>query len=49
MAGAIGDEIDRAAEIMVKEDCIRVDWARGILEELGRGEAPTAKEITPTS
>ncbi|HDD42866.1 MAG TPA: hydroxymethylglutaryl-CoA reductase, degradative [Nitrososphaeria archaeon] len=34
MAGAVGDEIDRVAEIMVREKCVRVDRAREILEKL---------------
>jgi len=34
MAGAVGDEIDRVAEIMVKEKCVRVDRAKEILEKL---------------
>jgi len=36
MAGAIGDEIDQVAEIMVREKCIRVDKAKEILEKLRR-------------
>ncbi|RLG02630.1 MAG: hydroxymethylglutaryl-CoA reductase, degradative [Thaumarchaeota archaeon] len=34
MAGAVGDEIDRVAEIMVREKCVRVDRAKEILEKL---------------
>ena len=34
MAGAVGDEIDRVAEIMVREKCVRVARAREILEKL---------------
>lgn len=34
MAGAVGDEIDRVAEILVKERKIRVDRAKEVLEEL---------------
>jgi len=34
MAGAVGDEVDRVAEIMVREKCVRVDRAKEILERL---------------
>lgn len=34
MAGAVGDEIDQVAEIMVREKCIRLDRAKEILEKL---------------
>ncbi|MCD6312499.1 MAG: hydroxymethylglutaryl-CoA reductase, degradative [Thaumarchaeota archaeon] len=34
MAGAVGDEIDRVAEIMVREKQVRVDRAKEILEKL---------------
>ena len=36
MAGAVGDEIDQVAEIMVREKCVRVDRAKEILEKLRR-------------
>jgi hydroxymethylglutaryl-CoA reductase len=36
MAGAVGDEIDQVAEIMVREKCIRLDRAKEILEKLRR-------------
>ena len=36
MAGAMGDEIDQVAEIMVREKCIRLDRAKEILEKLRR-------------
>jgi hydroxymethylglutaryl-CoA reductase len=36
MAGAVGDEIDQVAEIMVQEKCIRLDRAKEILEKLRR-------------
>ncbi len=36
MAGAVGDEIDQVAEIMVREKCIRADRAKEILEKLRR-------------
>ena len=36
MAGAVGDEIDQVAEIMVREKCIRLDHAKEILEKLRR-------------
>lgn len=36
MAGAVGDEIDKVAEILVKEKKIRVDRAKEVLEELRR-------------
>jgi len=38
MAGAEGDEIDRVAEILVKEKKIRVDRAKEILEKLREGK-----------
>jgi len=34
MVGAVGDEVDKVAEIMVREKCIRVDRAKEILEKL---------------
>ncbi len=34
MAGAKGDEIDKVAELLVKEKKVRVDRAKEILEEL---------------
>jgi hydroxymethylglutaryl-CoA reductase len=37
MAGAVGDEIDQVAEMMIREKCIRLDHAKEILERL-RGE-----------
>ena len=37
MAGAVGDEIDRVAEIMVREKVVRVDRAKEILEKLRAG------------
>ena len=37
MAGAVGDEVDKVAEIMVREKCIRVDRAKEILEKLRKG------------
>ncbi|MDW8022102.1 MAG: hypothetical protein RMI78_05695, partial [Nitrososphaerota archaeon] len=39
MAGAVGDEIDKVAEIMAREKCIRVDRAKELLEELRKGGA----------
>ncbi|KAA0002403.1 MAG: hydroxymethylglutaryl-CoA reductase, degradative [Thermoplasmata archaeon] len=37
MAGAQGDEIDRVAEVMIKEKKIRMDRAKEILDELRKG------------
>jgi len=37
MAGATGDEIDRVAEVMIKERKIRMDRAKEILDELRKG------------
>lgn len=37
MAGAVGDEIDKVAETMVREKCIRLDRARELLEKLRKG------------
>ncbi len=36
MAGAVGDEIDEVAELMIREKCVRVDRAKEILKELRR-------------
>mgnify|MGYP000117778686 CR=1 FL=1 len=39
MAGAVGDEIDQVAEIMVREKCVRVDKAKEILERIRKEKA----------
>jgi hydroxymethylglutaryl-CoA reductase len=36
MAGAVGDEIDQVAEMMIREKCIRLDRAKEMLERLRR-------------
>ena len=39
MAGAVGDEIDQVAEIMVREKCVRVDKAKEILKRIRKEKA----------
>ncbi len=36
MAGAVGDEVDRVVEVMVRERKIRLDYAKEILEKIRR-------------
>jgi hydroxymethylglutaryl-CoA reductase len=36
MAGAVGDEVDAVAKVLVESKTVRIDVAQGILEDIRR-------------